>query len=252
MDRTVYDVDISGLGVGWHANLELKDRLLEEGSKGLILPPEGEKVPLPMQSTAILNDAFLIPIAIQMRAARNLKIPSLDALEAELLVTWTKYFESKERKKVSGSGRYPSLPQEFKMPASVEASVHQDAKYLKSLLSMIKKQFLSERQARDVDYRRIVANFGNKEEYPELDAAEGAARDEVQQAIDEIDGVEPPQEVEVSTKATAAKSKPRVKEPKQNEFPDDDCVMMDSANAVESRRNMLKEQIVKIKAMSDS
>ena len=135
--------------MAWSRNVEIKDRLLEEGHKGLILAPEGEKVPIAIQATAILNDSFIIPIVIQMKAARSLKIPSLDSLEEELSLTWVKYFEAKERKSANATGRCPKLPDDFKLSPAIQACCRVDAKYVKSLLSMVKKQFMSDRQARE-------------------------------------------------------------------------------------------------------
>ena len=151
-DREVYDVNISGLSLSWSRNMEIKERLLDEGHKGLIRAPEGEKVPTTIQATAILNDSFLIPIIIQMKAARSLKIPDLDSLEEEISLTWFKYFEAKHRKSGHAVGRCPKLPDEFKLSPAVQASCRVDAKYLKSLLSMVKKQFISDRKARESEH----------------------------------------------------------------------------------------------------
>lgn len=149
MDREVQEVELAGLGAAWLQNPEVKDRLMEEGSRGLILPPEGEKAPLCIQSTAITNDMFLKPVMVQMRAARNLKIPSVEALAKEISVLWYRYFEAKEKRKAAAAGRPPKLPADFRLSDVIMATCHSDAKHIKSLLSMCKKQFVSERASRE-------------------------------------------------------------------------------------------------------
>ncbi|OLP83091.1 hypothetical protein AK812_SmicGene36190 [Symbiodinium microadriaticum] len=114
MARESEPVILSGLGAAWYGNPEVRDRLSFEAPSSLILPASGEKVPIASQETAVVNDMFLIPIIIQMRAASSLKIPSLETIAEELEALWIKYHE-------------------------------------------------------DEDYRRMVANFGNKADYPELD-----------------------------------------------------------------------------------
>lgn len=192
MAREVQEVELAGLSVSWLLNPELKERLMEEGAKGLVAPPEGEKVPICVQATAVANDMFLKPIMVQMKAARSLKIPSIEALVQELTSLWYKYYEAKEKRRASAAGRPPKLPAEFRLPDAVAAMCHSDAKHLKSLLSMCKKQFQSDRAARetrwhkglgihniihdgrksaptqsfpmpqDITYRHIVSCFGNK------------------------------------------------------------------------------------------
>ena len=69
-----------------------------EHCSGLIAPAEGDKVPLWTQETAIVNEMFIIPIALEMRAARNLKLPPLDEIQDEFLALWYKFFEARKRR----------------------------------------------------------------------------------------------------------------------------------------------------------
>ena len=156
MAREVQEVELAGLSVSWLLNPEIKERLMEEGAKGLVVPPEGEKIPICVQSTAVANDMFLKPVMVQMRAARSLKIPSVEALVQELTSLWYKHYESKEKRKAAAAGRPPKLPAEFRLPDAVAAVCHTDAKHLKSLLSMCKKQFQSDRQAREIRLHKAL------------------------------------------------------------------------------------------------
>ena len=147
MDRKVSQVRLNGLGVAWHSNPTVKERMSLEHCSGLIAPAEGGKVPLCTQETAIVNEMFIIPIALEMRAARNLKLPPLDEIQDEFLALWYKFFEAREKKK--SSGRMPQLPKNFEIPAYIQALCRTDAKELKRLMSMVRKQFLSERISRE-------------------------------------------------------------------------------------------------------
>ena len=190
--------DLSGLGETLFSDAEVKDRLMEEAaSVGLVLPAEGDKVPTPSQETVIKNEVLLCPIITEMKRAFSLKIPKLEAISEQLGVAWTKYFKAKQKRRVRG--RIPDLPVGFELPENVQAQCVVDAKYLKPLLSLAKKQFLSDRVAResqyqlnpvcghlrplgifrkqasasintnnkseDEDFRRIVANFGQKAQW---------------------------------------------------------------------------------------
>ncbi|CAE7332378.1 unnamed protein product, partial [Symbiodinium pilosum] len=119
---------------------------------------------------------FIIPIALEMRAARNLKLPPLDEIQDEFLALWYKFFEAREKKK--SSGRMPQLPKNFEIPAYIQALCRTDAKELKRLMSMVRKQFLSERISRDSDYHNVVSAFGLKADYPQLDKEEKEAREQ--------------------------------------------------------------------------
>ena len=119
----------------------------DESCAGLILPPLGEQAPLPIQATAVVNKPFIVPILMRMREARSLQLPSLQSLE-DLFETWfCKHaaFCLKRRHGKQGAGRNPKLHADYKPSDAILASCHTDAKHLKSLLSMVKKQFMSER-----------------------------------------------------------------------------------------------------------
>ena len=147
MARESEPVILSGLGAAWYGNPEVRDRLSLEAPSSLILPASGEKVPIASQETAVVNDMFLIPIIIQMRAASSLKIPSLETIAEELEALWIKYHEARQKR--AYKGRNPKLASDFKLPDHVQAICITDSKHIKTLLSMMKKQFQSERVARE-------------------------------------------------------------------------------------------------------
>ncbi|CAE7261525.1 unnamed protein product [Symbiodinium sp. KB8] len=200
MARESEPVILSGLGAAWYGNPEVRDRLSFEASSSLILPASGEKVPIASQETAVVNDMFLIPIIIQMRAASSLKIPSLETIAEELEALWIKYHE-------------------------------------------------------DEDYRRMVANFGNKAQdadYPELDTLRADASHAA--PCDEMPDEEPkPLQMEPKPASrTAAKTKPKNHsfEPK-NDDDDDDCEILGSSDGLEKvgKRAQLAAQIERLKFM---
>ena len=188
MNHTITGVELGGLASSWLANPHVKERLLDECTpEGLIRAPEGERTPIAVQETALVNEMFIAPIIIQMRMAHSLQIPHVDPLKDELRALWWKYFQAKEKRKAKG--RSPNLAPDFVLPDLIEATIHTDAKSLKTLLSMVKKQFTSTRVAKepwhnsnvkhpvkthtpggpipskiseDEDYRRLVNVFGNK------------------------------------------------------------------------------------------
>ena len=147
MAREIESVILTGLGAAWYGNSEVKDRLSFEAPNPLILPAPGEKVPLANQETVVMNDMFVIPIIIQMRAARSLKIPSMETIAEELEALWVKFHESRQKK--AYKGRCPKLPSDFILPDHVQAICVTDSKHIKSLVSMAKRQFQSERVARE-------------------------------------------------------------------------------------------------------
>ena len=148
MAHVISGVELGGLASSWLANPHVKDRLLDEGNpEGLIRAPEGERAPIIVQETAVVNEMFMGPIILQMRAAHSLQIPHVDPLKEEIRKLWWKYFQAKEKRK--SKGRSPNLPPDFHLPDLIEASIHSDAKSLKSLLSMAKKQFCSTRVAKE-------------------------------------------------------------------------------------------------------
>lgn len=145
--RQVEPVLLSGLGASWYGNPEVRDRLSFEAPSSLILPADGDKVPIASQETVVANDMFIIPIIIQMRAAGSLKIPSMETIAQELEALWTKFHEARQKR--AYKGRYPKLPNDFKLPDHVQAICITDSKYIKSFLSMAKKQFQSQRVSRE-------------------------------------------------------------------------------------------------------
>ena len=144
-------VKLDGLGAAWHSNPVIRDRMSEDGSSGVILPPEGEKIPVAIQETAVCNEMFIIPVALAMKAAQTLKIPTVEMFEQEFEALWLKYFEAKQKR--STCGRMPQLPKNFVLPPYLQAVCHADAKHLKCLMSMVRKQFLRDRTARESWYK---------------------------------------------------------------------------------------------------
>ena len=64
---------------------------------------------------------------------------------------WKKHAQHllKRKQGWQGAGRNPKLDEGFELSARTLGSCHQDAKHFKSLLSMVKKQFMSERVAHE-------------------------------------------------------------------------------------------------------
>ncbi|CAE7908082.1 unnamed protein product [Symbiodinium necroappetens] len=221
MALDVEPVVLTGLGSAWFCNEEIRERLSMEAPTALVVPASGDRTVAVSQETAVMNDMFLIPIIIQMKAAKSLKIPSLEDLASELEGIWVKLYEASQKK--ASRGRFPKMPCDFKLPDHVQALCISDAKNLKSLLSMVKKQFQSERIARDADYRRLVASFGDKAGYPELVGA--SAHAETENEKPEKSEPKPPSQ-------TAAKTFPKPK--KTHEFgtndDEDDCLIVPSAS----------------------
>ena len=137
---------LGGLALAWFNNPEVKDRLLDE--KGdLIVPADGDRMVLASQACCVKNNMFLGAIAAQMRAAKTLRTPYVWQIEAVLAELWEFHFKAKLKAK--RGGRYPKLDENFELSKEIQAACHDDAKALKSLLTAVRKQFMSTRVARD-------------------------------------------------------------------------------------------------------
>ena len=95
---------LQGLHKGWFQNPEIKRRLIDESYK-LVLPAEGETAVHPSQQCCIANEMLLCPVIARMRDAGTLKIPAVEALDAELLNLW--FFTSVVG---TGSGQQADYP----------------------------------------------------------------------------------------------------------------------------------------------
>ena len=137
---------LSGLHKTWFQNPEVKRRLLDESSK-LVLPAPGELAVQPSQQCCIMNEPFLSTIISRMREAKTLKIPGVEKLDAELLNLWFYNIRNKDRKR--NAGRVPNVDPEYKVPEEIQAQIHLDSKALKTLMSTLRKQLMSERVAKD-------------------------------------------------------------------------------------------------------
>ena len=139
---------IDGLGLKWYKDPDVKERLDDDVSMGLLRPPDGEKVASISQGCAVANKIFLEPVIAEMRRAGSLKIPQVADIAIELSVIWWRYGQAQQRK--GKKGRLPKIDEHSELPEPCQAQCHAEAKTLKSLISMVKKQFLSERVAREL------------------------------------------------------------------------------------------------------
>ena len=138
---------LEGISRVWWENPEVRQRLMDD-SVTLILPAEGDKAPQPSQQCALTNGMILGPVLFRMHMFQTLKIPSVEMLAAEMLSLWSLQCRAKQRKKTE-KGRLPMLDAEFRIPEAVQAQCHLDAKSAKTLLSTLRKQFLSDRVAKE-------------------------------------------------------------------------------------------------------
>ena len=145
---------IDGLGLKWYKDPDVKERLEEDGSMELLRPEAGEKMPRITQGCAVANKIFLEPVISRMREEGSLKIPEVADIAIELSIVWWRHEQSKRRK--SCKGRLPKVDEHFELPQALQAQCHAEAKVIKSLISMVKKQFNMERVARELWPAMIV------------------------------------------------------------------------------------------------
>ena len=127
---------------------EVRERIFDHRGF-LVLPEVGEPAPMQTQGCCVLNQTFLLPIIKAMKAAKTLKLPSLEQIHRQLVILWTTHQSAKKKKKGSSKGRLPKLDDSFQLEPEILAHALTDAKGIKSLLSFVRKQFLSERVPKD-------------------------------------------------------------------------------------------------------
>ena len=161
-DRVIKGVDLTPLPSLWRRDSHIRELLSSETTTGLVVAPEGERAPVALQSTAVANEALIGGILKQMHEARPLQLPSLMMLEDVLQATWKKHFQAVSKHK-AGAGRSPNLSGNFELSDHAISMCHSDGRYLKSLLSMVRKQVLSRRVAHDPrQINRTLAFFKYK------------------------------------------------------------------------------------------
>ena len=150
-ERIISGVDLEGLGVAWSTNPHIQELLEDAATTSLVQPADGDRVALANQACAVKNEPFLAAILMRMREARSLHLPSISMLEEQLTTTWVKHHQYvyKRRLGKAGAGRNPKLPPDFSLSDRELEMCHADSKSLKTLLSMVKKQFISERVAHE-------------------------------------------------------------------------------------------------------
>ena len=140
---------LDGIGRAWYNVPEIRERILDKGP--LVLPEVGEAAPMQSQGCCVLNRDFLVPIVKAMHAAKCLHLPSVEMIYPELLSLWRTHFLARRKRYGSagkGKGRYEKDPQ-ISLPPEVLSSSWTDAKGIKTLLSYLRKLFLSSRISKE-------------------------------------------------------------------------------------------------------
>ena len=148
--------DFDGIGRSLFSVTEVRERIFD--LKGpLILPEIGSPAPDKTQGCCILNQDLLMPFVKAMRAAKSLALPATEQIYCEVEQLWMTYFLFKQKKKsAKGSGRYPKLDPQFKIPDDITAHAWSDAKSIKKLLGFLRRQLLSQRVAKDSQLNNLL------------------------------------------------------------------------------------------------
>ena len=108
-----------------------------------------------------MNKCFLIPIIKMLRAAKTLITPNVDQIRDQLEKLWVSHLAAKKRRNLSGKGkgRFPKLDPQLQLDAETIGNCHTDAKGIKTLLCFVRKQFLSERVAKEAQLNSMSLQF---------------------------------------------------------------------------------------------
>ena len=150
LEMPICPASFDGVGKAWYHDEGIRERILDK--KGcLVLPEIGESSPLQSQGCCVLNRAFLIPLIKTMRTSKTLITPSLEIIREQVEELWITHRAAKQRKNIAGKGkwRFPKLDPHLQLDDETLANAHSDAKGIKTLLCFARKQFLSERVAKE-------------------------------------------------------------------------------------------------------
>ena len=142
--------NFDGVGRQWYHDDGIRERIFDRKST-LVLPELGEPSPNQSQACCVMNKAFLVPIIKTLRIAKTLIVPNVDQIREQLEDLWVPHLAAKQRKnyKGKGKGRFPKLDPQLQLDAETIGHCHTDAKGIKTLLCFVRKQFLSDRIAKE-------------------------------------------------------------------------------------------------------